>query len=469
MGYLLTRNTRSVRIASLLQTLTIGLAMAVSAPVYSATKTKPYAEFIRALNIIEKTQLTIFTDSEPVPKETAIKEFEQQLELAKAEMDADASDYKQKLEDKRIDIMRQVLSKRMEQYNDQYANYIYPDSLKRYQSRRNGKFVGVGLKFRVVENNYPIAVGALLGGPMDNKDIQPGDQLISVDNTRLFKLTTSEVVAALKGPEDSIAVLEVSRNGSNHKINVTRSDVELHYADAQIIASNIGYIKISRFGSGTHTRVKKFVTDLIQKGAESFILDLRDNPGGSTRAARAIVSLFSKEQNMYCERYKTGATKQLPRHGEHVTDLPLAVLINGASMSSSEIVAGAIQTYNRGIIIGSPSFGKGLVQKVYNLKAPLGGAVRTTIAMFGRPDHKLIHGAGIVPDVYIESDSDFMFRRTGSLNISAEARDFQRGLLEQRVTKEQPERAKEFISAQDLQLQTAIDKLQNPVTDSNGE
>ena len=106
---------------------------------------------------------------------------------------------------------------------------------------------------------------------------------------------------------------------------------------------------------------------------------------------------------------------------------------------------------------------------MFNLEAPLGGAVRTTIAMFGRPDHKLIHGAGIVPDVYIESDSDFMFRRTGSLNISAHAKEFQRELLEQRVSKEQPERAKEFIEAVDLQLQTAIDKLQNPVTDSNGE
>ena len=304
---------------------------------------------------------------------------------------------------------------------------------------------------------------------MDNKDIQPGDQLISVDNTRLFKLSTSQVVAALKGPENSTAILEISRNGSIHKIDVTRSAVELHYADAQIISPNIGYIKVSRFGSTTHTRVKQFVTDLIQNGAESFILDLRDNPGGSTRAARAIVSLFSKEQNMYCERYESGTVKQLPRHGEHVTDLPLAVLINGASMSSSEIVAGAIQTYNRGIIIGSPSFGKGLVQKVFNLAAPLGGAVRTTIAVFGRPDHQLIHGAGIVPDVYIESDSDFMFRRTGSLNISADAKEFQRTLLEERVAKEQPERAREFIEAPDLQLQAAIDKLQNPDTDTNGE
>ena len=133
-------------------------------------------------------------------------------------------------------------------------------------------------------------------------------------------------------------------------------------------------------------------------------------------------------------------------------------------MSSSEIVAGAIQTYNRGIIIGSPSFGKGLVQKVFNLQAPLGGAVRTTIAVFGRPDQQIIHAAGIVPDVYVKTKSDFMFRRTGSLNISDQAKAFQRQLLENDVKKKHPDSAEELIAATDLQLQTAINRLEGIVS-----
>ena len=141
--------------------------------------------------------------------------------------------------------------------------------------------------------------------------------------------------------------------------------------------------------------------------------------------------------------------------------MPLAVLINGDSMSSSEIVAGAIQSYDRGIIIGSRSFGKGLVQKVFNLEAPLGGAVRTTIAVFGRPDHQLIHATGILPDILIETDSDFMYRRVGSLNISADAKAFQRKLLERDTRAKHPEKADEHIAAIDLQLQTAIHKLQD--------
>jgi len=436
------------------------ILMTVATPAKSAVKVTPYSEFVKALNIVEQTQLTMFTDETPPTKAEVIADYKARVKVLESEMDKGAADYEATVETKRIELMREVLAETIEQYNDQYANYIYPDALKKYNSRRNGSFVGVGLKFRAVTDNYPIAIGPLTGGPLDGTDIKPGDQLISVDGKSLKALTSAEVVTALKGPAGSTGVITVMRDEAEHDIEVARTAVDLHYADSELLDSGIGYIKVSRFGGKTHTRVEKQLKELIAQGAQSFILDLRDNPGGSTRAARAIVSMFSTEQDIYCERYKTGAVKQLPRHGEHLTDLPLAVLINGDSMSSSEIVAGAIQSYNRGVIIGSPSFGKGLVQKVFNLAAPFGGAVRTTIAVFGRPDHQLIHATGIVPDIYIEAESDFMYRRTGSLNVADDAKAFQRTLLEQDVREKHPEKADSFIAAKDLQLETAINKLQ---------
>jgi len=440
--------------------------MTVTTPAQSAVKVTPYAEFVKALNIIDQTQLTLFTDTTPASKEETIQLYNTRVASAEARLDKTAPDYEETANKQRIQIMRDLLTETLQQYNDQYANYITPDSLKKYNSRRNGNFVGVGLKFRAVTDAYPLAIGPLQGGPMDGQDIEPGDTLLSVDGKTLFNLSSSEVVSALKGPADSTATLTVSRNNTEHQIEVVRSAVDLHYADAQLLQNTIGYIKVSRFGSKTHTRVAKLLDELITQGAQSFVLDLRDNPGGSTRAARAIVSMFSTEKDVYCERYKTGATKQLPRHGEHKTDLPLAVLINGDSMSSSEIVAGAIQSYGRGIIVGAPSFGKGLVQKVFNLQSPLGGAVRTTIAVFGRPDHQIIHAAGIVPDVYVKTPNDFMFRRTGSLNISKKAKAFQRVLLEKSVKKKHPEKADEIIAAKDLQLQTAINRLQTMISNA---
>jgi len=440
----------------------LGILMTVATPAQSAVKVTAYSEFVKALNIVQQTQLTIFTDATPQTKEEIIEDYKKRVVVIEQELDKNTADYEATIEKKRIELMRSMLAETLEKYNDQYANYIYPDALKKYNSRRNGNFVGVGLKFRAVKDDYPLAIGALTGGPMDGKDIKPGDKLISVDDKPLKALASKEVVAALKGPVNSTAVIKVLRDEKEHVVQVQRSAVELHYADAKLINENIGYIKVSRFGSKTHLRVEKFLKNLLAQGASSFILDLRDNPGGSTRAARAIVSMFSTENDIYRERYKTGAEKPLPRHGEHATDLPLAVLINRDSMSSSEIVAGAIQSYDRGIVIGSPSFGKGLVQKVFNLSAPLGGAVRTTIAVFARPDNQIIHAAGIVPDIYIETDSDFMYRRVGSLNIADEAKAFQRKLLEKDIREKNPEKADVFIAATDLQLQTAINKLDPP-------
>lgn len=438
----------------------LGITMTVASPTPAAVKATAYAEFVKALNIVEQTQLTIFTDEVPPTKEQVIEDYNARIKLVESELDKNSADYESAAEAKRIEIMRELLAEAVDLYNDQYANYIYPEALKKYNARRNGNFVGVGLKFRAITDDYPVAVGSLIGGPLDGADLKPGDKLISVDDKPLKSLHSGEIVAALKGPAGSIGVIKVMRGDTEHDVQVTRAAVDLHYTDAELLDHSIGYIKISRFGSKTHTRVEKLLKGLLDQGASSFILDLRDNPGGSTRAARAIVSMFSTEQDIYCERYKSGAVKQLPRHGEQLTDLPLAVLINGDSMSSSEIVAGAIQSYDRGIIIGSPSFGKGLVQKVFNLAAPLGGAVRTTIAMFGRPDHQLIHASGIVPDVYVQTDSDFMFRRVGSLNIADDARDYQRTLLEKEVREKHPDKANEFIAAKDLQLQTAINRLQ---------
>lgn len=456
----LATNVFSLHHHKLLCASLLGILITTATPGHSAVKATAYSEFVKALNIVEQTQLTLFTDTPPPAKNDIIADYNARIKEIESSLDKDTEDAKATLEKKRIETMRLVLAETIDAYNDQYANYISPDALKKYNSRRNGNFVGVGLKFRALTDDYPVAIGALIGGPMDGKNVKPGDKLISVDDKSLKALQSRDVVAALKGPKDSTAVIKVSREGREHTINVKRAAVTLHYADSRLIDQSIGYIKISRFGSKTHERVGGLLDELIQQGASSFILDLRDNPGGSTRAARAIVSMFSTENDVYCERYKTGAVKQLPRHGNHVTDLPLAVLINGDSMSSSEIVAGAIQSYNRGVIVGTPSFGKGLVQKVFNLSAPLGGAIRTTIAVFGRPDHQLIHATGIVPDFYVKTDSDFMYRRVGSLNIADDAKAFQRTLLEKDVREKHPEKADALIAAKDLQLQTAINKLQ---------
>ncbi len=414
-------------------------------------------EFERALDLIEQTQLELFIHSPPQSTADVLGELKKRVEsTAYPKRNQSGSS-------RETTIMRELLSETIDQYEDQYANYISPQQLIAYGERRSGSYVGVGLKFRAVTGGYPLVIGPLLGGPLENSDIKPGDRIIAIDDIDLQGYSTAKISQQLKGEPDTRFQLSLRRENKQHTVSSTRKAVDLHYARAEMLVNQIGYLRISRFGGNTHKRVEELLRDLIAKGISSVILDLRDNPGGSTRAARATVSMFSTEPHIYCEKYKSGDVRQLPRHGPHITDLPLAILVNGESKSSAEIVAGALQGYHRGLVVGSPTFGKGLVQRVFNLAEPIGGALRTTIAMFGTQSQGLIHGSGIVPDHYIETEADFMFRESGSLNISTQARAYQRQLLETQVRKKyqdsDSDKAERIIAAEDLQLQLAIEVL----------
>jgi len=329
------------------------------------------AEFDRALKLIDTTQLDDFRTDKPEPTPLTRQRVQQQI--IRDQLDHKAS----------VALMRKALNHKLESYNDPFANYITPAALQRYRERRSGSYVGVGLKFRTVANQYPWVIGALLDSPLSTADITSGDKLLRAGGTDLKGLSDRQVANTLKGSPGSRIELTIERNGSQHNISTVRRSITRHYARSHIIDNNIGYIRISRFGANTHHTVKQQIATLLKQNVRYLVLDLRDNPGGSTRAARGVASLFSDAATIYCEKLQSGKLRQLPRHGDKLTDLPLAVLINGQSMSSAEIVAGALQSWHRATLVGTPTFGKGLVQRVFDLKAPLGGAIRTTVAAFG--------------------------------------------------------------------------------------
>lgn len=403
------------------------------------------AQCLRALDIIDTTQLTVF----------------QQRELrSRSELVREIDTFESLPFDDAVIRMQHMLNDVLSIYNDPFANYINPRQHKSYTERRTGGFVGLGLKFRATKDDYPRVIGALLGGPLEKQDMKPGDRMISVDDTNLNAMSSREISAALKGEPGSTVTLTLSRDGERIELLAKRQAVQLHYARADILDSDIGYLKISRFGGKTHERVKQLLADLLQRNVKSLILDVRDNPGGSTRAARNMMSMFDQAPWVYCEQYKTGAVKRLPREGDVMTDLPVAVLVNEHSMSSAEILAGALQDYKRATLIGAPTYGKGLIQKVFPLAEPLGGAVRTTIAMYGTPSHRLLHGRGLVPDIYVPSAPDRLFKEEGSVNISDEARAYRRSLLIEALQEEYSESiARVYSGLPDAQLDVAISTL----------
>jgi len=379
-----------------------------------STFQKARAQCLKALDIVDTTQLTLFLQREPESREKLVEQIDSFAQLP---------------EEKALAAMQTLLSDVMAVYNDPFANYINPKQHKAYTERRTGGFVGLGLKFRTQTEDYPVVIGALLGGPLEERDMEPGDKIISVNDEDLHALSSRQVSTILKGPPDSTARLKLQRNGETFDLETRRQSVQLQYARTEMHENNVGYIKVSRFGGKTHVLVRQLLKELISDGAKSLVLDLRDNPGGSTRAARNMLSIFHKAPWVYCEQYKTGKINRLPRDGDWLTDMPLSVLVNEYSMSSSEILAGALQDYKRAKLIGAPTYGKGLIQRVFPLAEPLGGAVRTTIAMYGTPSHTLLHGRGLLPDVYVPTAPERLFKETGSVNISDKARAFRRSLF----------------------------------------
>lgn len=403
------------------------------------------SQFIRALDIIESTQLTIFAQRALTPRSTVLGMLDDLTPLPLNEA---------------VVRMQALLNDHMAEYNDPFANYISPAQHKVYTQRRTGGFVGLGLKFRANTDDYPLVIGALLGGPLERLDVQPGDKILSVGESNLEGLSSKDITSAMRGEPGSSVPMILQRNRQRITLQLKRQAVQLHYARAEVLENGIGYIRISRFGGKTHIRVKQLLQNLLLENITGIVLDLRDNPGGSTRAARNIMSYFDRAAWVFCEKYKTGAVKRLPREGEWLTDLPVAVLINEYSQSSAEILAGALQDYKRATLVGSPSYGKGLIQKVFPLQQPIGGAVRTTIAMYGTPSHRLLHGRGLLPDIYVTNAPERLFRETGSVNISAAARKFRRELRLNDIGKRLP---KEVVAAYallpDSQLQVAINHL----------
>lgn len=414
------------------------------------------AETRRALNIIDTTQLSLFTTSPPIPLPQLEASIDRLLEPFDENSDPDAASA----------VAREFLRETLARFRDPYANYIDPRGHDAYAQRRRGNLVGVGLKFRARLDDYPLVLGVLQGGPLDGADLHPGDQLIAVDGDDLHGLGSSETRDRLAGVEGSMTRLVVRRRRGEDddeptNIAVTRRTVALHYARSDRLADGrIAYIKISRFGTDTHERVSGFVDALESDDVEGIVLDLRDNPGGSTRAARAVTSMFDELPDIYCETRREGRMLRLPREGEVVTRRPLVVLVNERSMSSAEIVAGALQLADRARIIGAPTWGKGLIQKVYPLQKPLGGAVRTTIATFATSDGIPLHARGIVPDIYVPSAPHGLYEEVGSLNVSADSRAFRRELILDRLAAElSTESAKAFAALPDIQLDVAITGL----------
>lgn len=279
---------------------------------------------------------------------------------------------------------------------DPHSNYISAEQLKDVNDQLEGNFDGIGVEFLIVEDTV-VVVAALAGGPSEAVGIIAGDKIVEVEGKAIAGLDKSnrDVVNLLKGEKGSAVKIGVLR-GSNplvQKFSIVRDEIPMHSIDVSYMADQkTGYIKLNRFSATTYEEFMKGVEKMIEEdGMEDLIIDLRHNPGGYLKQATNILSqLFSdKEKLLVYTKGRTVNRDNYESTGRPFFDVgDITVLIDEGSASASEIVAGAIQDHDRGVIIGRRSFGKGLVQEQYKLRD--GSALRLTVARYYTPSGRSI-------------------------------------------------------------------------------
>ncbi len=290
---------------------------------------------------------------------------------------------------------------------DPYSVYYTEEEWNQLMQETEGIYYGIGAYLMLdPDTGFGKISGVIEGTPAEEAGLRADDLLYLVDGETTLGLELSEIVAMVKGEEGTTVHLTIYREGEDDylEIDVERREIEAPTVKYEMLKNNIGYIQITEFDEVTTDQFTEAMAVIKGSGAKGLVLDLRGNPGGSLSAVVDIArQLLPKGLIVYTED-KYGERDEYNCDGKHELDIPLAVLVNGNSASASEILAGAIKDYKKGVLIGTTTFGKGIVQRVLPLTD--GTALKLTISAYYTPNGNNIHGVGIEPDVVCEFDGD---------------------------------------------------------------
>lgn len=276
---------------------------------------------------------------------------------------------------------------------DPHSIYLEPERSEREQEQFQGRFQGIGVQFDILQDTITV-ISAISGGPSDKLGIQSGDRIIEINGQSSIGFTNNQVLRSLRGPKGSIVNVTIVRPRHTNPLNfaIERDDIPLYTVDASyMIDDQTGYIKVSHFASTTYDEFMQAMNSLEGSGMKKLVLDLRNNPGGYLIQAFRIVGEFFPANTPIVRTESRHARfvsdYQTQRNGRW-TNMPLIVLVDEGSASGSEIVAGAVQDFDRGLIAGRRTYGKGLVQVEYSLVDS--SSVRITTSKYLTPSGRLI-------------------------------------------------------------------------------
>ena len=329
---------------------------------------------------------------------------------------------------KKIDLFGEVLEKINKEYVDEinqsesmdaaidgllqsldpYSAYMSPEIFNEMQTETSGEFGGLGIEVNM-ESGVVKVISPIDDTPASRAGIKAGDYIIKIDDIQVQGKSLSEAVDLMRGPVGSSIILTVRRIGQKKALTfeIVREIIQIKSVKADLLKNNIGYLRLTSFNENSGDQIKEQIREFEKNGnINSYILDLRNNPGGLLSQAIRISDFFLDNGEIVSTKSRKASEnrKWFAKKGDLIGGKTLVVLINYGSASASEIVAGALQDHKRAIILGENSYGKGSVQSIIPLKNK--GAIRLTVAKYYLPSGKSISEVGVSPDIEIDEDTD---------------------------------------------------------------
>jgi len=348
---------------------------------------------------------------------------------------------------------------------DPHSSFMTPDAYKEMQVDTKGEFGGLGIQIGIRDNILTV-IAPIEDTPAFRAGIKAGDRIMKIDGEPTKGMSLYDAVKRLRGPKGTSVTITIIREGLKEPkdVKIIRDIIKIKSVKSRVIEDGIGYIRLLQFQQKTPAELEDALFKLEKEGINSLILDLRNNPGGLLNSSVKVASYFLPPERLivYIKGRKDEKNEFFTKEVKHYLDYPMVTLVNEGSASASEIVAGALQDWQRSLILGTKTFGKGSVQTVIPLSD--GSAIRVTTALYYTPKGRSIQATGIVPDVIVRSKGKEIAKKYHPV---VREKDLKNHIETEKIQKEEKEKESVEVSAEtaekeeDVQLQRAIDILKS--------
>lgn len=353
---------------------------------------------------IDSTIIAKKEDSEKPDKKLDDEYVLERINEVKSMID---KNYYKKADD--YDVLMGMLKGAVSSLNDPYSYYMTEDEYKKFNEETDGEFAGLGIYVSgSIDDNLITIVSPMKGTPADRAGLKTDDKIIKINGEDFTADKMDDAVKIMRGKPGEKVKITILRRDKNGKaqfldFDIVREIIKVQTVSSKLLKDNIGYISISGFDTPTYNDFYKQYKELKKQGMTKLILDLRNNPGGLLTTSTQVVNTFL-DGGLIMYTLDKQNNKETINATKGADDIKIVVLVNKGSASASEIVAGALKDRKRATIVGTQTFGKGIVQTVYNM--PDGEGLKLTTSAYYTPSGVNIHGKGIAPDVKVELNEE---------------------------------------------------------------